>query len=337
MTTNYTTYYLRSDITTSGALTHRYYVQDYLGSTRAVVDEDGNVLQSTAYYPSGVPLTPNSLTPQTIKLHTGKDFFDLQGVGWYDNNARYYDPILARFTTQDPLAEKYPWLSPYVHCSNNPINKIDPNGTDEWEINSLGVIINKKNTNKHDLFYIVNGDSQKSLSFKYGMIINDLDKITQNGTKYYMYMIRGDKNSTKLFEFLSQETNVEWSLAQTGISGDKGLGFLTTSYATNYEAGMTNLINTQLKYNYTLRNLYHNHPNNTSYPSGLYDEDGDGIISGDIPFAKMVQSLFKKEINFEIYLPQDNKYINYLPNSTFEDFEDNILHGYKLDELIVTP
>ena len=55
--------------TSNGALTHRYYVRDYLGSTRAVIDESGNVLQSTAYYPSGVPLTPNSLTPQTIKLN----------------------------------------------------------------------------------------------------------------------------------------------------------------------------------------------------------------------------------------------------------------------------
>ncbi|MBR5550650.1 MAG: hypothetical protein IKV83_01860 [Muribaculaceae bacterium] len=45
-----------------------------------MIDEDGNVLQSTAYYPSEVPLTPNSLTPQTIKLHTGKDFFDPQGA-----------------------------------------------------------------------------------------------------------------------------------------------------------------------------------------------------------------------------------------------------------------
>ena len=79
MTSICTTYYRYSDIATSGALTHRYYVRDYLGSTRAVIDESGNVLQSTAYYPSGVPLTPNSLTPQTIKLHTGKDFFDLQG------------------------------------------------------------------------------------------------------------------------------------------------------------------------------------------------------------------------------------------------------------------
>ena len=118
-----------SDLNTStGALTHRYYVQDYLGSTRAVIDESGNVLQSTAYYPSGVPLTPNELTPQTIKLHTGKDFFYLQGAGWYDNHARYYDCLIPTFKSQDPLAEKYPWLSPYNHCANNPMRFVDPDG-----------------------------------------------------------------------------------------------------------------------------------------------------------------------------------------------------------------
>ena len=84
MTTICSSYYQYFGTTTSRALTHRYYVRDYLGSTRAEVDEDGNVLQSTAYFPSGVPLTPNSLTPQTIKLHTGKDFFDLQGAGYAD-------------------------------------------------------------------------------------------------------------------------------------------------------------------------------------------------------------------------------------------------------------
>ena len=128
MTATSYSYYPCSDIATSGALTHRYYVQDYLGSTRAVVDEDGNVLQSTAYYPSGVPLTPNSLAPQTIKLHTGKDFFDLQGAGWYDNQARYYDCLIPTFKSQDPLAEKYPWLSPYNHCANNPLRFVDRDG-----------------------------------------------------------------------------------------------------------------------------------------------------------------------------------------------------------------
>ena len=128
MTTTCLTYYQHFDIDATGALTHRYYVRDYPGSVCAVIDEEGNVLQSTAYYPSGVPLTPNSLTPQTTRLHTGKDFFDLQGAGWYDNNARYYDPILARFTTQDPLAETTPWSSSYVHCSNNPLLLTDPTG-----------------------------------------------------------------------------------------------------------------------------------------------------------------------------------------------------------------
>ena len=98
MTATCTTYYHHTDLNaTSGALTHRYYVRDYLGSTRAVIDESGNVLQSTAYYPSGVPLTPNSLTPQTTKLHTGKEFQGFNGLAWYDNNARYYDPILFCF------------------------------------------------------------------------------------------------------------------------------------------------------------------------------------------------------------------------------------------------
>ena len=114
--------------TSTGALTHRYYVRDYLGSVCAVIDEDGNVLQSTAYYPSGVPLTPNSLTPQTTRLHTGKDFFDLQGAGWYDNHARYYDCLIPTFKSQDPLAERYPWLSPYSHCANNPMRFTDKDG-----------------------------------------------------------------------------------------------------------------------------------------------------------------------------------------------------------------
>ncbi|MBQ3605436.1 MAG: hypothetical protein II990_04200, partial [Muribaculaceae bacterium] len=147
----------------NGALTHRYYVRDYLGSTRAVIDESGNVLQSTAYYPSGVPLTPNSLTPQTIKLHTGKDFFDLQGAGWYDNQARYYDCLIPTFKSIDPLAEKYPWLSPYNHCANNPLKHIDLNG-DSIAVLNLGGVIGHiglliQNENKKWNYYSVNGDN----------------------------------------------------------------------------------------------------------------------------------------------------------------------------------
>lgn len=45
-----------------------------------------------------------------------------------------------RFTSIDPLAEKYYFISPYAFCSNNPINRIDPDRMDDYKINSDGRI-----------------------------------------------------------------------------------------------------------------------------------------------------------------------------------------------------
>ena len=40
-----------------------------------------------------------------------------------------------RFTTIDPLAEKYPSVSPYAYCNGNPVNLVDPDGEREWPVN----------------------------------------------------------------------------------------------------------------------------------------------------------------------------------------------------------
>ncbi|MFT4169627.1 MAG: RHS repeat-associated core domain-containing protein, partial [Dysgonomonas sp.] len=42
--------------------------------------------------------------------------------------ARFMDPSMIRFTTVDPLAEKYFRWSPYVYVANNPLRFIDPTG-----------------------------------------------------------------------------------------------------------------------------------------------------------------------------------------------------------------
>ncbi len=42
---------------------------------------------------------------------------------------------IARFNTIDPLAEKYPHISPYAFCGNNPVNRIDPDGRDWYVFN----------------------------------------------------------------------------------------------------------------------------------------------------------------------------------------------------------
>ena len=66
------------------------------------------------------------------RLYGGKELQDetVAGhpLGWYDFEARMYDPLIGRFISTDPLAEKYYGLTPYGYCKNNPIVFIDPNG-----------------------------------------------------------------------------------------------------------------------------------------------------------------------------------------------------------------
>jgi uncharacterized protein RhaS with RHS repeats len=46
----------------------------------------------------------------------------------YDYSARYYESAIGRFTSVDPLAEKYYSISPYAYVANNPLKFIDPDG-----------------------------------------------------------------------------------------------------------------------------------------------------------------------------------------------------------------
>ena len=46
--------------------------------------------------------------------------------------SRYYSSDLSIWLSVDPMSDKYPSLSPYSYCANNPIKLVDPNG-EEWE------------------------------------------------------------------------------------------------------------------------------------------------------------------------------------------------------------
>ena len=45
-----------------------------------------------------------------------------------DYGARMYDPVIARWMSVDPLAEKYYSMTPYGYCAGNPVNMIDLDG-----------------------------------------------------------------------------------------------------------------------------------------------------------------------------------------------------------------
>ena len=41
--------------------------------------------------------------PATLRMHVGKELEQFESIDWYDNEARFYDPLLVRFATPDPL------------------------------------------------------------------------------------------------------------------------------------------------------------------------------------------------------------------------------------------
>ncbi len=91
-----------------------------------MTDSFGNVLQRNDYDPYGNPLaTSSEVTPYQ---YGGKEKIWSATLDWYDYCARYYQPILGRFTTIDPMSEKYYSISPYAYCAGNPVNMVDKDG-----------------------------------------------------------------------------------------------------------------------------------------------------------------------------------------------------------------
>ena len=58
------------------------------------------------------------------------------------------------------MSDKYPSLSPYVYCANNPVKLVDPNG-EEWEVNESGYIRQVGDKNNNTL-YAVKGATETS-------------------------------------------------------------------------------------------------------------------------------------------------------------------------------
>jgi len=112
----------------------RWYVYDGLGSVVGEVDPSGNITSSPKYDVYGLVRT-NSGTASTAHGFVGAlGHTSDASTGLIYMRARYYDPSVGRFVSEDPKGQGLNW---FAYCANDPVNLTDNTGLDPFEPVSL--------------------------------------------------------------------------------------------------------------------------------------------------------------------------------------------------------
>jgi RHS repeat-associated protein len=98
------------------------------------------VLSQNDYYPGGMlqpGRTYNAEAPYRYGFNGKENDNEVKGVGdQQDYGKRIYDPRVGRFLSVDPITGKYPELTPYQFASNTPIQAIDLDGMEGFNLSS---------------------------------------------------------------------------------------------------------------------------------------------------------------------------------------------------------
>ena len=153
--------------------TTAFFVRDHLGSTRVMLNAQGDILERNAYYPFGLQMNQGkayptlterlpqlysgyiSPTPARRDLYNGKELQTASGTDYLDYGFRQYDQTISRWFNIDPKAEKYLPMTPYNYCAGNPVIYRDFVG-DSIVIDNYGYILHYDKSDT-DLRVFMNG------------------------------------------------------------------------------------------------------------------------------------------------------------------------------------
>ena len=298
-----------------------------------------SILQQTQHYPSGLPWSEGTGVSTKSNKYNGKEFVEMNGLDTYDYGARGYYAAMGRFMTVDPLAEKYYNNSPYAYCKNNPINRIDPNGMDDYRYDDetgefnlmkktddktdrvLGYHLNKKtgeyeqNTKWYQTKTRMEGVEKGILSD--GVNFQEKDNIISVGGKDQA-TVDGVKSFTlQLSEMVGKEIEgYSYSSNSSGKVTDMSLGNYKNNESDKSFARLNEL---QRKYgdNFSFNNVlqnFHTHPNG---------ELGATLIAPEL--SKDVKSLRRDKPQ----LPNASFIILYRISGQIKPEEYDYTHEYK--------
>ena len=190
---------------------YHFYVQDHQGNNRLVCDESGAIEQVNHYYPyGGLMGESEDITSTQRYKYNGKELDRMHGLNLYDYSARQYDAAVGKFTTMDPLCEKYYNVSPYAYCVGNPVNYVDPDGCKPTR-REAAIMANHIYNPKKELGLkywrvstLLNDRKDIQLSTSNGLSSTLYEKVVDGKIKEYAYVTRGTDSGRDWIENVAQ-------------------------------------------------------------------------------------------------------------------------------------
>ncbi|MFA5566954.1 MAG: RHS repeat-associated core domain-containing protein [Acidimicrobiia bacterium] len=223
-----------------------FYHPDHLGSTGMVTNNSSNITQGMLYAPFGEIISDYSPafhdSPMPNYAFNAKELDEENGMYYY--SARYYAP--PTFISRDPMFEKYPSISPYTYCANNPMKYVDPDGN---AIRAVGTEANNAFKNYLSSFKGVTKDNMRNA---FSLAKSSDNFYFSNAITYKQFSsnfknVTGEKLNRKegkvLFNALSNQSTLEISILTAKESegsyvmdaGTTKSGTRIVSYMPNYE------------------------------------------------------------------------------------------------------
>jgi hypothetical protein len=203
-------------------------------------------------------------------------------------------------------------MSPYAYCRNNPLIFIDPNGEDEYEFDKKGNLVNRIENKNADILRIVKTDRKGNIkydkngntktiatsqNYAYGTVSG-----TSNSTQSTELDIRDNDSRRTMFEFLANNTKVEWETFNGCLNGETDGGEEINKIGTNHARSSTNSLQPYVDYilngGGVINEYTHSHPSGSipqpsgySYSPWMTPSYGSGDHGVAIKYSNRIPSL----------------------------------------------
>ncbi len=104
--------------------TPQYFLQDHLGSTTELTNASGGVTEANSYDSFG---NPSNSSFSSRYQFTGREWDSFSNLQF--SRARWYDPTVGRFISEDPIGFNGGDVNLYGYVLNQPTQLVDPLGT----------------------------------------------------------------------------------------------------------------------------------------------------------------------------------------------------------------